>query len=84
MKSLATKAKRLINYLIKQARERDEYYDYVRMKIKKEEESGWAEKQSAEEMLTEIKNKLNLFYFTLFKSMKFCTITVQLLAFFAL
>lgn len=73
-----------INYLIKQARERDEYYDYLRMKIKKGEESGWAEKQSAEKMLTEIKNKLNLFYFTLFKDMKFRTIIVQFLVYFAL
>lgn len=47
-----------VNYLIKQAREQEAYYDYVRMKIKKGEESGWAEKQSAEEMLAEFKNRL--------------------------
>ena len=47
-----------VNYLIKQAREQEVYYDYVRMKIKKGEESGWAEKQSAEEMLAEFKNRL--------------------------
>lgn len=47
-----------VNYLIKQAREQEAYYDYVRMKIEKAEKSGWSEKQSAEEMLAEFKNRL--------------------------
>lgn len=47
-----------INYLIKQAREREEYYEYVRMKIKRGEKSGFAEKQTKEEMLAEFKKRL--------------------------
>lgn len=49
-----------INYLIKQARERDEYYEYVRMKIERGEKSGLAEKQTKEEMLAEFKKRLNI------------------------
>lgn len=48
-----------INYLIKQAREQEAYYDYVRMKIKKGEESGFSTK-TKEELLAEIKSKLNV------------------------
>ena len=47
-----------INYLIKQARTQDEYYDFVRAKIDKGEKSGFAKKQTREEMLT--KNKKGL------------------------
>jgi len=47
-----------INYLIKQARERDAYYDLVQMKIDKGLESGRAEKQSKEEMLGEFKKRI--------------------------
>ena len=47
-----------INYLIKQAREREEYYEYVRMKIEQGEKSGFAEKQTKEEMLAEFKKRL--------------------------
>jgi len=48
-----------VNYLIKQAREQEAYYDYVRMKIKKGEESGLSTK-TQEELLAEIKSKLNV------------------------
>lgn len=48
-----------INYLIKQARERDIYQDYVQMKIDKGLKSGFAEKQTKEEMLAEFKIRLN-------------------------
>lgn len=47
-----------INYLIKQAREREEYHEYVRMKIERGEKSGFAEKQTKEEMLAEFKKRL--------------------------
>jgi antitoxin ParD1/3/4 len=47
-----------INYLIKQARSQEEYYEYVRSKIAKGEKSGLAKKQSREEMLAEFKNNL--------------------------
>jgi antitoxin ParD1/3/4 len=47
-----------INHLIKQARSQEEYYNYVRMKIEKGEKSGFAEKQSREEMLAEFKRNL--------------------------
>lgn len=49
-----------INYLIKLARERDEYNEYVRMKIERGEKSGLAEKQTKEEMLAEFKKRLNI------------------------
>lgn len=45
-----------INYLIKQARNQNEYYDFVRMKIEKGEKSGLAKKQTREEMLAEFKD----------------------------
>lgn len=48
-----------INYLIKQARERNEYHEYVRMKIEKGEKSGFSTK-TKEELLGEIKSKLNV------------------------
>ena len=47
-----------INYLIKQARTQDEYYDFVRAKIDKGEKSGFAKKQTREEMLAEFKKGL--------------------------
>ena len=47
-----------INYLIKQARNQEEYYDFVRMKIEKGLKSGFAEKQTREEMLAEFKRNL--------------------------
>ena len=49
-----------INYLIKQAREREEYYNFVQMKIDRGIKSGFAEKQTREEMLAEFKQRLNL------------------------
>ncbi|HLW41237.1 MAG TPA: hypothetical protein VKY82_02580 [Flavobacterium sp.] len=48
-----------INYLIKQARERDEYHEYVRMKIERGEKSGFSTK-TKEELLAEIKSRLNV------------------------
>jgi antitoxin ParD1/3/4 len=47
-----------INHLIKQARSQEEYYDYVRMKIEKGEKSGFAKRQTREEMLVEFKSDL--------------------------
>ena len=35
-----------INYLIKKARSKEEYYDFVRTKIEKGEKSGFAKKQT--------------------------------------
>ncbi len=49
-----------INHLIKQERSRQEYIEFVRMKIEKGEKSGFAEKQSKEDLLAEIKSKLFL------------------------
>ncbi len=49
-----------VNYLIKQAREREEYYEYVRMKIERGIKSGRSEKQTKEELLAEIKSRLNI------------------------
>lgn len=48
-----------VNYLIKQARERDAYVDFVRMKLIKAENSGFSTK-TKEELLIEIKKKLNV------------------------
>lgn len=47
-----------INYLVKRARNQEEYYDFVRMKLERGEKSGFAEKQSREEMLAEFKENL--------------------------
>tara|TARA_R110002124_G_scaffold19563_1_gene78243 strand:- start:298 stop:534 length:237 start_codon:yes stop_codon:yes gene_type:complete len=46
-----------INYLIKQARNQNEYYDFVRMKIERGEKSGFSNK-TKEELLAEIKSNL--------------------------
>lgn len=48
-----------VNYLIKQAREQDSYVEFVRMKLEKAEKSGFSTK-TKEELLAEIKNKLNV------------------------
>ena len=48
-----------VNYLIKQAREREAYDDYVLMKLNRGEKSGFAKKQSREELLAEFKNRLS-------------------------
>ncbi len=48
-----------INYLIKQARDTDAYYAFVREKIEKGEKSGFSTK-TKEELLAEIKSKLNV------------------------
>lgn len=47
-----------VNYLIKQARNQQEYYDFVRMKIERGKKSGLAKKQTKEEMLAELKKNL--------------------------
>lgn len=48
-----------VNYLIKQARDRDEYVEFVRMKLDRAEKSGFSTK-TKEELLVEIKKKLNV------------------------
>ena len=48
-----------VNYLIKQAREQDAYVKFVRMKIEKAEKSE-IRKKTKEELLAEIKRKLNV------------------------
>ena len=48
-----------VNYLIKQAREREEYVEFVRMKLDTAEKSGFSTK-TKEELLAEIKIKLNV------------------------
>ena len=47
-----------INFLIKKAHSQEEFYDFVRAKIDKGEKSGFANKQTREEMLTEFKKGL--------------------------
>lgn len=47
-----------INYLIKKARSQEQYYEFVRNKIEKAEKSGFAKKQTREEMLAEFKKNL--------------------------
>lgn len=49
-----------VNYLIMQARKQEEYYEFVRNKIEKAEKSGFAKKQTKEEMLAEFKKRLNV------------------------
>ena len=49
-----------VNYLIKQARERDAQHDYVRMKIDQGLKSGFATNQTKEQMLAEFKERLNV------------------------
>ena len=48
-----------VNYFIKQAREREEYHNFVQMKIDKGLKSGFSIK-TKEELLAEIKSKLNV------------------------
>ncbi|RTY87741.1 ribbon-helix-helix domain-containing protein [Flavobacterium sp. RSP15] len=48
-----------VNYLIKQAREREEYHNYVQMKIDRGLKSGFSTK-TKEELLAEIKSRLNV------------------------
>ena len=48
-----------VNYLIKQAREHDEYLEFVRMKLDRAERSGFSTK-TKEELLADIKKKLNV------------------------
>ena len=48
-----------VNYLIKQAREHDEYVEFIRMKLDKAEKSGFSTK-TKEELLADIKKKLNV------------------------
>ena len=48
-----------VNYLIKQARERDAYHEYVQMKIDKSLKSGRSTK-TKQELLFEIRSRLNV------------------------
>lgn len=47
-----------INYLIKRAREQQDYHDFVQMKIDRGLKSGFAEKQTKEELLAEFKKRI--------------------------
>ncbi|WP_445710926.1 ribbon-helix-helix domain-containing protein [Flavobacterium sp.] len=47
-----------VNYLIKQARERDLYHEFVQAKIDRGLKSGLTEKQTKEELLAEFKKRL--------------------------
>ncbi len=47
-----------VNYLIKQARDREDYHEFVQMKIDKGLKSGIAKKQTKEELLAEFKKRL--------------------------
>ncbi|WP_445747334.1 ribbon-helix-helix domain-containing protein [Polaribacter sp.] len=48
-----------VNYLIKKARESEDYHNYVQMKINKGLKSGFSTK-TKEELLEEIKTRLNV------------------------
>lgn len=48
-----------VNYLIKQAREREAYDNYVLMKLERGEKSGVAKKQTREELLAEFKGRFS-------------------------
>ena len=48
-----------VNYLIKQARSQEEYFEFVRNKINKSEESGHSSK-TKKELLAKIKKGLNV------------------------
>lgn len=48
-----------VNYLIKQAREREEYHNYVQMKIDRGIKSGFSTK-TKEKLFDEIKKRLNV------------------------
>lgn len=48
-----------VNYLIKQAREREEYHDFVQMKIDRGLKSGFRTK-TKEELLAKIKSRSNV------------------------
>jgi antitoxin ParD1/3/4 len=54
-----TSKSEVVNYLIKKARERQEYHDFVQMKIDKGLKSGFSTK-TKEELLAEIKSRLNV------------------------
>ena len=49
----------VVNYLIKKARDQQEYNDYVQMKIDRGLKSGYSTK-TKEELLVEIKNRLKI------------------------
>lgn len=46
-----------VNYLIKKERDQKKYDDYVRMRLAKAETSGFAKKQTGEEILLEFKER---------------------------
>lgn len=48
-----------VNFLIKQAREREEYHEYVQMKIDRGLKSGFSTK-TKEELLEQIRSRLNV------------------------
>ena len=54
-----TSKSEVVNYLIKQARDREDYHEFVQAKIDRGLKSGFSTK-TKEELLTEIKNRLNV------------------------
>ena len=48
-----------VNYLIKQARSQEEYFEFLRNKINNAEKSGYSN-SNKEELLAKIKTKLNV------------------------
>ena len=48
-----------VNYLIKQARSQEEYFEFVRNKINNSEKRGYSN-SNKEELLAKIKTKLNV------------------------
>jgi len=48
-----------VNYLIKQARSQEEFYDFVRNKIERAEKSGYSS-TTKEELLASIKKRLGV------------------------
>ena len=47
-----------VNYLIKQARERQAYHEFVQMKIDRGNQSGFSSISKFEEIITEFKHKI--------------------------
>lgn len=54
-----TSKSEVVNYLIKQARDREDYHEFVQAKIDRGLKSGFSTK-TKEELLAEIKNRLNV------------------------
>jgi antitoxin ParD1/3/4 len=59
LKEEFTSKSEAVNFFIKQARNQEEYYDFVRNKIEKAEKSGYSTK-TKEELLASRKQKLSV------------------------